>query len=425
MQFPAGRAVRPAGGFPRRSAARSGAGRAGGYDRFMSRTWRLPGAVAASTALIAVLSLAGCATLPASEAARQVTEADLLSGRAINAPPYVQPDSQPLVLDADMLRFLAQSVPPGDDNRRMRMLMKAILTDAGIRLEYDERTRTAAGAFHDRLGNCMSFTSLFVAMARQIGLRASFQEVDVPPDWSLRDGAWVLSRHVNAHVRISASVEHVVDFNMAEFRAGFPRRVISDERALAHFHNNLGVERLQAGERMEAWRHLRAAVAADPAFTPAWTSLGTLYWRAGRVAEAEASYLQALRVDATETVALSNLAGLHRSRRDAAAAAWFERRVQQHRRQNPYYRAWLAQQAYERGDDAGALAQLRAAIRIRPQEETFHSLQGMVYARLGDRPAASAAFARARDLAADEQREGTYVRKLEVLAEDAHDAGGG
>ncbi len=46
----------------------------------------------------------------------------------------------------------------------------------------------------------MSFTNMFLSMARYVGLNASFQEVKVPPDWTRRGDSFVLSRHINVNV---------------------------------------------------------------------------------------------------------------------------------------------------------------------------------------------------------------------------------
>ena len=48
-----------------------------------------------------------------------------------------------------------------------------------------------------------------------MGLDASYQEVEIPPDWDLRADTLVLNRHVNASVDLGKVGEHVVDFNMA------------------------------------------------------------------------------------------------------------------------------------------------------------------------------------------------------------------
>jgi len=367
-------------------------------------------------ALVFAASLAGCATLPDETPGAHLGPEELLErspiagGRELPA----LPDPGVLALDGDMREFLARNVQPeGDDYSRLFQLLSAVISPGSFGVEYREQTLTAAGTFHARAGNCLSFTNLFIALSRGVGLDVTYQEVEIPPDWNLRSDTLVLNRHVNASVALGKAGEHVVDFNMESFRASYPRRQISDARAQAHFFNNLGVDGLQAGNALEAFRYFRGALRLDQSLAAAWVNLGTLYWREGYPAHAEASYREALHASPREDVALSNLARLYAAEgRDADAEA-LRQRVMRHRLQNPYYRAALAREAYDAADYAAAVGHLKAAIRERPDEAQFHSLLGASYLQLGQRERARRAFSAAADVA---ENPAPYQRKLERLA---------
>jgi Flp pilus assembly protein TadD len=368
---------------------------------------RLP---AASCAI--ALALVGCAGLPASDEAKRVP-AELLAGTDGGVLP---PGGAGIsALDDDMRAFLADQVRGGDDYHRLRSLLGSVIENASFQIEYDEDTRTAAETFHVGRGNCLSFTNLIVGMARELGLVVSYQEVEIPPVWFLRDGSFVLSRHVNAVVDLPGRSPHVVDFNMAEFRLSYPRRPISDERAAAHYFSNLGVERMQAGEPAPALDYFRRAIAMDRTLAQAWVNLGTWYLRQGEPARAEASYLEALRVSAREYVAMSSLANLHAQRGRPELARWYQRRVIQFRKQNPYYRYEQALAAYRAGDYDAAAGHLRGAIRREADDAAFHSLLGLVYRQLGKDDSARRAFLRAVELADDDDLRRAYRRKLDLL----------
>jgi Flp pilus assembly protein TadD len=224
-----------------------------------------------------------------------------------------------------------------------------------------------------------------------------------------------VSRHVNALVSVRPGSEHVVDFNMAEFRAAYPRRAISDERAAAHYFSNLGVERLRAGDAAAAYEHLRSALALDRTLAQAWVNLGAWYRRQGDPVRAEASYLEALRIDPRDASAMTNLASLHAQAGRADLAQRYSRRVARYRAQNPYYRYEQARAAYAAGDYGGAARQLREALRRSDIDPTFYSLLGMSYRELGRRDDARAAFARAIELADDEAMRSAVRHKLELL----------
>src|SRR6185436_15509241 len=172
------------------------------------------------------------------------------------------------------------------------------------------------------------------------------EEVDTPPDWTFRDDSFVLNRHVNVLVDLGRAGEQIVDFNVDDFRAGYDRRSIRDARARAHYYNNVAVERLQAGDAASALAGLRKALANDPDFSPAWTSLGILYSRQGHPGHAEAAYLQGLRADDADAVAMSDLSWLYERKGDRERAAWYRKRVLAHRDRNPYYHYQLANEAF-------------------------------------------------------------------------------
>ena len=66
----------------------------------------------------------------------------------------------------------ARVVEPGcTRNEQLERLAHYVFGDDGLALEYDnEVTRTVAQVYQDRKANCLSFTLLFVALAREAGL---------------------------------------------------------------------------------------------------------------------------------------------------------------------------------------------------------------------------------------------------------------
>ena len=164
----------------------------------------------------------------------------------------------------EMRQFLDDNVNPGaTDVFKLQQLIDAIMGTTTFGLEYDENTRTAAETFRLQLGNCLSFSTMFVALARGVGLKAEFQEVDIPPDWSMRKDVFVLNRHVNVSVYLGAAGTHVVDFNISDFKSTYDVEIISDKRAIAYFFNNLGVERMQDGDIVGAVAFFRRSHRRD------------------------------------------------------------------------------------------------------------------------------------------------------------------
>jgi Flp pilus assembly protein TadD len=326
-------------------------------------------------------------------------------------------EAEILAVSPEMVRFLESYVDRGAGSFvKLHQLLYAIITEGSFGLEYDDRTRTAAQTFASRRGNCLSFCNMFVALARDVGLNVSYQEVDIPPDWSFDSDVYVLNRHVNVHVELGITGEHVVDFNIENYRASYDRRMIPDSRAFAHFYNNMGVERMLAGDRATARAYFRKALLeSDSSFSPAWTNLGTLYRRYGLTSHAEAAYLQALRVDRNDEVAMSSLAELYRRRGETELADAYLKKVINHRKQNPYYRYHLAREAFFSGDYATAISHLRYAARKKPNEDLFCFLLGVAYMQSGDRAAARRWITRAEEVAATDALKRNYSSKMEAL----------
>ena len=257
---------------------------------------------------------------------------------------------------------------------------------------------------------------MFVAMARDVGLNVQFQEVDIPPDWTLDKDTYVLNQHVNVFVDLGLAGVRVVDFNIGDFKASYEMRTIPDTRALAHYFNNIGVERMQAGDTASALACFRRAVAEDDRrFSPAWTNLGTLYLRNGHLAHAEAAYLQALKASEWDLVAMSDLARLYERLGDRERAAAYRKRVVYHRWLNPYYRYELARQAYAAHQYDAAIGHLKYAIRKRPKEDQFYFLLGLSYLGKGDARAARRWLARAEEVAATDALKRRYSSKIDIL----------
>jgi len=328
-----------------------------------------------------------------------------------------------LELSPDIMDFVDRNVDMSlSPHGRLNDLLYAVLVDDNFELIYDDTTRTAQETFRERHGNCLSFTNMFVAMARHAGLDASYQEVEIPPDWSFTGQAFLLSQHVNVLVDFRHYSPRVVDFNVSyepginyDYNTIYEREVISDSRARAHYFNNIGAEHmLLSGDTHLALANFRESIKADETFSPAWINLGILYRRDGYVAYAEAAFLQALKFDNSSQVAMSNLANLFEEEGRIREAENYQNRVQVHRMRNPYYRYFLAQSDVINGDYAAAREHLEFAIKRRKDEDRFYFLMGISFAMSGDQIAAQEWMAKAKELAENGDKQ-HYQNKIDRL----------
>lgn len=325
-----------------------------------------------------------------------------------------------LQLTPVMISYLDSNVDrnASADNRIIQ-LTDAIMNNGLFELAYDELTRTAEETFMDRRGNCLSFTNLYIAMARNLGLDASYQEVETPPFWSLTGQFLLLSKHVNVYIRTDHEKDSVVDFNFYNLSTKVKPNLISDRRAQALFYSNIGVERMLNGDTPGAFANFLASLQRDSTFSPAWVNLGILYRREGFPDYAEAAYFAALDNEPENLVAMSNLTSLYIEIGDMDLAQEYRQKVTKHRMQNPYYRYFLAKDAFEDGDYREAIMHLKYAIKKREDEAMFYSLLGLSYLMSGDREEAQRWMAKAESAASSQQERQVYSQKLRLLKQNA------
>ncbi len=367
---------------------------------------------------LAMAFLTACTGPTIAPDSRSLSTEELLRAEPLTGPTDVPEleDIDVLALDQDMLDFLNEHVDPDRGYfLRMHDLIYAMISDGTFGLEYDESTRTAEETFHARHGNCLSFTNMFVAMAREVGIDASFQEIEIPPSWSLEGDTYTLSRHVNIFIDLGAGYSREVDFNIDDFRGKYERRLISDERALAHYYSNIGAEYLRKEAPLEALRYFRKAIAVDPRFAPAWSNLGALYSDEGHYSYAEAAYVRALRVDPHELVAMSNLGQLYKFKGELDLAEWYNQKSDRHRMRNPYYRYDLAENAFFAEDYETAIKHLKYSLRKEKNDDSFYYLLGLSYLQVGNEAAARKSLEKAELTARDVGLKNNYHSKMESL----------
>jgi Flp pilus assembly protein TadD len=285
-----------------------------------------------------------------------------------------------------------------DDAIRAQALVDFMIADDGLALRYQEQpTYGIAESFERRRVNCLSFTMMFVAMARAVGIPAYPQASEDALAMRMQDGTLYRATHVNAGVLI-AGARHSVDVGWRGVAVGRDPRRISDARTLALLHNNHAVEHLLQGEHTAAAEAIAAALALDGSSATIWSNAGVVHARSGRRANAERAYLQAVSLQRDHIGALSNLVGFFRAAGDPVRAATYEKRLQRAQALDPFSQFLIGQSRAEAGAPADAVTHFRRAIRMLPQEPQFHRSLAEAYQALGDAAAAERAHERASRL---------------------------
>lgn len=330
--------------------------------------------------------------------------------------PLSSTDEDPFKINDEMKHFLDSHIDHGlDYMQQLHSLVRVVFQENALNFTYVPQTRTAIETFNNRGGNCVSFTFLFIAMARNLGLDARFREVDIVPTWSKVGAIVSMSGHANAAVFIG-SQGYVVDLFPRVDRIQLGGRIVSDERAIAHYLSNRAVDCLSGGHPREALEYFNRALLSDSTATFVWTNMGVAQALLGKYADAEKSYQRALQMDAGEMVAMSNLAALYQTLGREREAKSYATKVRRFKLKNPYYHFGLGMQAYQTGGYKEAIDHYKTALKLKPVEHNFDLAMAKAYAQLGQIDKATNFLKLAAKNAPDQTAKLHYNEKLALLA---------
>jgi hypothetical protein len=240
----------------------------------------------------------------------------------------------------------------------------------GMTRDLTTTTTTGAEALRSGRGNCVALASIFIGLARSVGLDARYVDASSRVNETRygEDGSTVHLGHITALVntgneRISLDFARIGPFRWYQ--------QLDDLEAVAHFYNNRGFELVdqarEAGEPpdwSEAERLFRLAVAVKPGFARGWNNRGIAAAHLGRREEAVSFYLVASQLDPAMAAPHANLGSsylqagdLPGALRELAAAAALAP-------SGAHIQYNLAVARLRSGDRAGALEALRRTLTL-------------------------------------------------------------
>lgn len=219
----------------------------------------------------------------------------------------------PLQVTPAMRETAAALAGPGEPKERLDRLQRALFDPKKFPFTYYTKgTFTAAEAFHRREGNCLSFTNLFVAMGRSLGIPVTSALVSRVLGSEQEGDLVVVNTHVVAILESSGGV-YTYDFDRSRQSKPTLLRRLDDIWITALYLNNLGADALRDNHPDIALRYFQDTVKLVPEFAPAWANLGVAQRRLGLVEEALEAYGKALALAPGNPTVLTNLAALFRS----------------------------------------------------------------------------------------------------------------
>ncbi|ANM31553.1 hypothetical protein ABI59_21285 [Acidobacteria bacterium Mor1] len=324
---------------------------------------------------------------------RQNSLETALQGRGI-APGTIP---SPLEPTEAMLEWARETVPRNTSRtERARILLEALYAQDPPMVYENGYTGSAAEVFESGRYNCLSFSHLYIGLARSLGIRAYYMSVERVEEYRKEGDLLLVSGHVTAGYGPNDE-RQVLEFAALGEVNYETARAISDLEAVALHYSNRGAERLQAGENDEAQQLLETAVRLDDRRAGPWINLGVARRRNGDDDGARRAYLQAVQTDPKAALpAYHNLLGLarHQGDSDTVVRELLEA-IDRRGNRNPFFYVSLGDSSVELGDLEAAERFYRRAYRLgRDHAEPIAAL-GLWAARSANRERAAELLAEA------------------------------
>lgn len=410
--------------------------------------------VAGTVLFIALALFPGCASMSNQQASAvpvdPLREYINVSSIAI-APEFDEgslPDAKILLLGKEVTDVLDETVMPIEGPRgRLNAIISILNEKVRFDTESDKyATKTAMETYKTGTGNCLSFTNLFVAMARYVGLEAGYQEVSTNPNWSREKSIIFVSKHISAYATIYTSCDSNVELVFSDDdrvmiqNGGYSHTYssvsdalytgredsvtitpIPDNRAFAQYYNNIACMHLAGKDSSTAFRYFVKALEVEPNIDFVWSNMGVAYSRCNRIEAAEKAFLRALSLarasgGITELSIMNNMVKLYERSGDEKKADFFRSEVASFRKKNPYYHYVVGRSAFSDAAYKQSIKHFKAAIRKKGDEDMFYYGLALAYLKLGDLKKAEENIDKARLYAWDDQMKEYYDRILEKIS---------
>ena len=325
--------------------------------------------------LTGLVLLAG---VPALSASNSITEQPTEVPSRPAAPVSIEEAAVPFEIDEQIREWVRERVGRrGSREERLYRLLDALVSDPGLNVTYvGGYTGTAEEVFETREANCLGFTHLFVALARELGIDVEYMRVHDVQSVE-RQGAYVVvSGHISAGYNTGPDYQ-VLDFSdlpIDDYRHIEP---MDDHSVVALHHVNRGAELMLEGRWHEAEPWLTLGVELDPELPEAWVNLGVYRRHEGKLEEAEAAYRRAIEIAPDFPTSYQNLAALllPNPERRAEALTLLDL-ARQNKTRNPYLFLSLGDLALEQGRFDLAGDYYRRAMTLAPGEAEVLAAMG-------------------------------------------------
>lgn len=362
--------------------------------------------------LLALLSLSSCVTrLPRK---RTVTLDSMLRDARAEGLDLKNPIAINDEMKRDVMEKVGMGAPPLE---RIERLMRYLTDQKQMGFHYSRaRSLTAIEAFHAREGDCISYSNLYVGLARYLKLPVYFVDIDEAPHYYMEGKTLFRSSHIAVAYTEQYNTTKmnpfiaIVDFSQESSRWKlWLYQLIDDSHAMALFYNNIAVERMTSGdfdyaERLltfllkenpnvkeiynnlavvkmdlnknnEALDILRAGIIRFPDYHPYYSNAVQAAHAAGKNALAEKYQKMGMRLASSDPFFLFNQGIKSYNMKDFAEAEKYFKAALKKNRSSPFLYAWLARVYLESGQEKKGIKAFRKVQELAPNHPMLKELR--------------------------------------------------
>ncbi len=312
----------------------------------------------------------------------------------------------------------------GTPVKRIRRLIRYLNDRGYINFKYKSNmSLTAIEAYHARKGDCLSYTNLFLGIARYLRVPVYFIHVSEARAYYEKDGMFFVSSHmaVGYGGGIVGSDQSpytvVVDFTreVSNWRLWIYESV-DDESAFALFYNNVAVDHMMTGDLSYAGKLLSFLLEKQPQVRELYNNLAVLRMREGRYDQALVLLQKGIAMFPSFQSLYTNAVLAARGDDKPELAKEYQevgRKVAQH---DPFFLFNQGVTDYNQGAFDSAIEQFHKALRLQPHNPFIYAWLARVYLAAGDSAKGVKAYEKALDLAPNHKMLDTLRDEYPVLA---------
>lgn len=198
------------------------------------------------------------------------------------------PLANPFEIGEDVKKEVASKINQNQiQYLRLKEIFDFLCQNDRVNFNYNlQENLTSQETYEKRKGNCISYTGLFVSIARELRIPVYFAHLNDIVDFEEKDGSYIASSHIAAGFN-DGERTLLVDFLREKERENYQfYEKIDDLTAYCLFYNNVAVVDILEGKYEEAQKILDFLLSLKPSLNELLNNRGVLYLKKGEYEKA-------------------------------------------------------------------------------------------------------------------------------------------